>query len=457
MFGQMSRVELAFCREPTDADFRRWVKHSSRVRCIDTRLSSPCKNQSLAPDVYDLLQDYCPVPYLPALNSLSYNDQVFLPGSSVALPPDFHFSRALKAVSLVLSARSNLSCLRACVCGLFPVSSGHRRLEFRSFTNFIGRRVSVEFEDLVGLGELPDLRKLEIETRTEQTNYRRILSRGRQAGFFPALQDLTLHAKEADPRCCIALLGAATPAAAARLFTDLCAALAGLPCPDAVQFITIFLPVGDDVDDEGILVPSPCLEPLLDLHSLRSLRILGGCKVGVDDAMLDKMSLAWPTIHVLLFEWPHRPPASLPTPWGLLMDDEAYQAPAPDAHDLPRATLAGLVPLALRCSCLEDLWVAVDMRRDVPDFARMQHPPVFLLSVDACKVWRLRAAGCIPGDPERVASFLSLVFPKLRHFDWSPPSCDWDLIEKRYQKFVVLRTQEVNWAVRHGKCIKRPK
>lgn len=62
------------------------------------------------------------------------------------------------------------------------------------------------------------------------------------------------------------------------------------------------------------------------------------------------MSLAWPAIHVLLFEWPHRPPASLHTPWDLLMGDEAYQASAPDGHDVPRATLAGLVPLALRCS-----------------------------------------------------------------------------------------------------------
>ncbi|OJT08206.1 hypothetical protein TRAPUB_878 [Trametes pubescens] len=96
------------------------------------------------------------------------------------------------------------------------------------------------------------------------------------------------------------------------------------------------------------------------------------------------------------------------------------------------------------------------MRRGVPDFARMQRPPVFLLSVDACRVRRLRVAGCIPGDPERVASFLSLVLPGLQHFNWSLPLWDWDLIEKRYEKFVVLRAQEVNWALRHGKTIRRP-
>ncbi len=100
--------------------------------------------------------------------------------------------------------------------------------------------------------------------------------------------------------------------AAAGLFTDLCTALAGLPCPDTIQYVTISLPVGDVVANDGNLFPSPCLEPLLSLHSLRSLRVLDGCKVIVDDAMLDNMSLAWPGIRILLFEWPHRATDPLP-------------------------------------------------------------------------------------------------------------------------------------------------
>ncbi|OJT08207.1 hypothetical protein TRAPUB_879 [Trametes pubescens] len=249
--------------------------------------------------------------YLPSLNSLSYNEQMFADGRNVVFPTSFHFSPTLKAVTLVLAARSDLDRLEELIHSLswlvtyadrltFCSASADCRLSFpvmrtwrlHSLTSFTGQRVSVESEDLLSLGELPHLRKLDIETRTERNEYR-APPRGRQAWFFPALQDFKLHAKEALSR---------PEVAAAGLFTDLCTALAGLPCPDTIQYVTISLPVGDDVVNDGNLFPSPCLEPLLSLHSLRSLRVLDGCKVIVDDAMLNNMSLAWPGIRILLFE-----------------------------------------------------------------------------------------------------------------------------------------------------------
>ncbi len=202
-------------------DFQRWIKHSSRVRLTDTRLSSPYQLQYLASDVYDLLQAHCseyPMAYLPSLNSLSYNEQMFADGRNVVFPASFHFSPTLKAVTLVLAAHSDLDRLEELIHSLswlvtyadrltFCSASVDCRLSFpvmrtwrlHSLTSFTGQRVSVESEDLLSLGELPHLRKLDIETRTERNEYR-APPRGRQAWFFPALQDFKLHAKEALSR-----------------------------------------------------------------------------------------------------------------------------------------------------------------------------------------------------------------------------------------------------------------
>lgn len=447
----------------------------------------------LSSDAVNTLQHHCPKPFLPKLAALSYSERTFSKSDSVSLPASFHFAPNLKVVDLTLVTHPDPDHLHDIIndmallaphveeLSLFrythhyflsrksktyrPCLRGIETSQLCCLTSFHAVGLFVAFDALLGLGRLPHLRKLVAQSQIERHNWDAAFPHGRRDGFFPALQELKLDGAHANHECCIALVGAIAPTSlysvcldlrwprgspAEALFTALCAALGGIPSPDTLHEIKISL--GHASFGDGNIYHSACFEPLLFLGALRSLHVDGGPKVVVDDAMLDAMSRAWPAIRTLRFVWsPVIGGQSDPFDWH----ESGYRPPAPDAPDRPRATLAGLVPLALRCADLDDLEVAIDMRI-VPSFDSHQRPPVFLTTPNLCKVKTLQTAGCVPGDPWAVAMFLSLVLPQLHYINSSPPYCRWEQVQDYHAKLTALRWQERDWGFDNGKVMKTP-
>lgn len=494
------KAELRSCiqdllREPTPADFNRWTKYASRVRRVDASAIRGSSNLSeartfkkeqkrkhlteaplLAHDLIDKLQAHCPTSLLPNIQTLSYCEESFTMGNGalVALPATAHFQPTLKAVSLGLALHINPDWhLQDTMNRLSIVAPRIEQLSFwinmpsfsiepypryqRShsstlrgkgvsrltcLTCFTAAHMSVALEALLCLGQLPHLRKLDIQPPMQPDWL--FNPRERRLGFFTVLEELHLTGKDGNHQDCIGLLGAITPKSlhtvlldlrwpdngtAEALFMSLCAAFASLPCRDAVKDIKMTIESNRHGDN---IYHSPSLQPLLELHALESLIVQGGPKVLVNDEILDSMSHAWPHIRILRFAWP-TPPKTYP----LL------------ARDRPRATLAGLVSLVQHCTHLEELEVALNMRA-VPGFGGC--PPVPLKNAGMCKVKTLWTAGCVPGDPWALASFLSLVLPQLSVFAGISTTLEaWRRTEEIYGQLVARRRQERDWALDRGK------
>ncbi|EIW54850.1 uncharacterized protein TRAVEDRAFT_22718 [Trametes versicolor FP-101664 SS1] len=385
-------------------------------------------------------------------------------GALVALPASAHFQPTLQAVSLGLALHvdpdwhlqdltSRLSLVAPRLEQLsfwinmpsfsiepYPRSQRSHSTTLRGMgisrlsclTSFTAPHMSVALEALLCLGWLPHLRKLDIQPPMAPEHWL-FNPRGRRPGFFTALEELRLTGAITPTSLRTVSLDLRWPddGTAEALFTDLCAALGSLPCRDTVKNIKMTVESNRHGDN---IYRSPSLAPLLELHALESLVVQGGPKVIVTDAILDSMSRAWPHARIIRFAWP-TPPKTYP----LL------------ARDRPRATLAGLVSLVLRCPRLEELEVALNMRA-VPGFGGC--PRVPLKNAGMCKVNTLWMAGCVPGDPWALASFLSLVLPQLSVFagDCTPHET-WRRTEEIYGQLTALRRQERDWALDRGKTI----
>ncbi|OJT02392.1 hypothetical protein TRAPUB_7086 [Trametes pubescens] len=395
---------------------------------------------------------------------------------SLAFHPDTdHLRHIVKSLSLLSPRLEDLSLRRGgppsggfaniASPGYRPTLRGTETCELLGLTSFTTRRMFVAYDALLGLGGLPHLRKLHINPPFEASDWAPPGQERRDA-FFVALEELVLTGKKGNHQGCIDFVGIITPTSlrtvtldlrwpkdgtAEALFAALCAALGGLPCHGTIKDIKITLGFRDDRDEN--IYRSPCFAPLLELHALQSLSIEGGPKVVVDDATLDAMSRAWPSIRTLRFAWPTSPRLNW---WEQSLYDRAYTPPGADAPDRPGATLAGLVPLALRCAHLEELEVAIDMRA-VPTFDGHRRPPVFVKDARlACKVKALCTEGCVPGDPWAVASFLSLVLPRLGSIGGSTPRATWERTFYFYRVLQAVRFQERDWAIGHRKNFKDP-
>ncbi|EIW54922.1 uncharacterized protein TRAVEDRAFT_51057 [Trametes versicolor FP-101664 SS1] len=474
----ISQDELVFSREPTPDDFTRWIKYSSRVHHIRDLASFGIwrlDREFLSPSVFDMLQAYCPKPFLPNLRSLSCREKDLAMGDAVVLPARIYFARPLQTVTLALAKHPDPDHLQDIIKSLSSVSPhvetlklvkgrqsclrGIEIAQFSLLTSFIGQEVLVASDALLSLGRLPQLRKLFIQPRAEPSDWDE-LPRERHDGFFAALLELDLVSRNDAHQYCMMLLKVIAPTAlhfvslnlrwpddeAEALFTGFSVALGALPCPSTLHHITIS--VGSDDCPDRNIYRSPCFIPLLALPALRALQFLGGPKVIVDDAMLDAMSRAWPALHTLEFEWP-----ALTGNVNWYSENMCYNPPRAGAPDCPKATLAGLVPLVRRCADLRVLAVAIDMRVAVPRFDGLRCPPVSGTS----GVRRLRTGGCVAGDDAlAVASFLSLVLPGLRNIEYTPPSWDWERLGNLYWRLVAVRAQERNWAREHGNAVEQP-
>ncbi|RDX53461.1 hypothetical protein OH76DRAFT_1313808, partial [Lentinus brumalis] len=166
------------------------------------------------------------------------------------------------------------------------------------------------------------------------------------------------------------------------------------------------------------------LRPLLDFRELMSLRLQLACDLRLDDQVCADMAHAWCHMQYL----------GISTFRELVLD-------------LP--TLEGLIPFAIHCTQLVHLSLYVNAR----DFneatmalpRRLERSPLTSLHVGDSPISR----------PDRVAAFLSRMFPHLRSIShWksheqSPEAeardRDWNEVQRYISLFAEIREDERRW------------
>lgn len=330
----------------------------------------------------------------------------------------------------------------------------HHLVRLSAFTVYVAPAA------LVGLASLPRLRELLLHVNPEEYDWDDLRHARKRCGIsFPALEDLELY--EISLEWCVAFMHTVTSSSLWRVKVDgrggttvpsilleaLCASLAENPSQDTIQVLSINIGPGCNTktvkrsSEKGFVFqktalveihhPHPIV-PLLSLSALRWLALGRTCQAIADDAVLDAMTWAWPNLESLAFCWPDGP--------GYRLEDVAYY---------PQATFYGVLLLARHCPRLTTLELAVDMRC-IPDFdAWRWGPPVALCADDAPPLKSFELAGSVfrESDALPVAAFLSLVFPHL-HTLGSPFGTTWPEMEALYRKFLAVRRQERDPALR---------
>ena len=247
-------------------------------------------------------------------------------------------------------------------------------------------------------------------------------------------------------------------------FRRLCAAIAAIPSA-TLEDITVKL--GHDFPTTPPQPPTPratgpapygpdVIAPLLRVGpALRRLVLLAQVDIHPDNAFLAAAARAWPALEELtLHEYP---------------PDYMEKPPVPRAptHAVPpRATLAALVPFALRCPHLAVLAVLVDA-------TRVPRNPELLYALEAARTGPVRALGppttaleCLDvgvspigggaTDPLRVGGFLAYVFPqvwRLGILQWAfgAHTHAWELADIAIARVTFMRCQESD---RHRKRVR---
>ncbi|RPD70939.1 hypothetical protein L226DRAFT_218306 [Lentinus tigrinus ALCF2SS1-7] len=232
---------------------------------------------------------------------------------------------------------------------------------------------------------------------------------------------------------------------------------------------------------------SDFIPPLLKLPALTKLEIIGFTAITVDDATLDAMSRAWPNLECLnlcqavLYQY-----KTVVRDGREVRVADEEEGPDVQVRSLwvePKATLHGLVPLALRCPRLHTINLAIDSSKGTPD-AQVTHssvPPSSAMlrlgrDMDPDRVFHRSPSpeprlpyvlpensaltrlyvGMFSGpprNPEKAATLLSAIFPHLhdvsRSFeeegDWPEIVQGWVHFDVLLRHFHVIRFQEQTW------------
>ncbi len=186
---------------------------------------------------------------------------------------------------------------------------------------------------------------------------------------------------------------------------------------------------------------SAALRPLLALSSLVVLSLVGWTSIIVDDDTLDAMSRAWPQlVNLTLGYFPGRP----------------HPEPGEYWHVAPKATLAGLAPLARRCPSLQQISMAINTDVCIPAHGPPQRP----LRPPASQMLVLHVGWTgPPRDPVRTAAFLSELFPRLLTVEIYPKIGaqhdetvrGWRHVLVLVHRFKPIRNQERNWFIEQSR------
>ncbi|KAI0641497.1 hypothetical protein C8Q79DRAFT_314562 [Trametes meyenii] len=472
------RYRMMFSRDPVPGDFTRLVGYASRVRTLgrDYNMRSTYMFE-IASEVWEMLQRHCPTPLFPSLKRLAYCSFLIGPPGGSLFGEDYpqsktqavqwarfmlgsrlevvalglsHISEVVEQLSgvapdvKVISLSEDCGALRGGLIGLFT-----GLLEFSTNALIAGDALrelgSLRSLDLCpkGFGAksnhgwdgppysgvhrqcFPALKRVKIDVPGELFGDLRVPLTWYIAFFAaitsPFLEDIMIEFCLPSARD--------DPSAWGLSIQELCDTLAGLPSRNQIRNLHIALRAHEYVEDllssAAAYLPQACTA-LLPLQALQRLILEGECyRMLVDDALLHSISIAWPDLRVIIISdgldaFSHR---MSHTPLGHMYsryndsdsDDESDHTL--NDRGAPRATLAGLIPIARRCKKLEAFQIPVDMR--VVPVMRNCRPGLSPLSLDPFiedgrpSVELRSVVGSLPGDPRMVASFLTLLFPRL--------------------------------------------
>ncbi|KAI0676235.1 hypothetical protein C8Q78DRAFT_4517 [Trametes maxima] len=261
------------------------------------------------------------------------------------------------------------------------------------------------------------------------------------------------------------------PPAWGRSIQQLCDTLTGHRSRHRIRSLCIALRAHEYVEEvlpsAAAYLPPACIA-LLPLRALQRLTLEGGCyQMLVDDALLHSISIAWPDIRVIIisdglsmpsYRDSYAPPGHMNPSYDITLDSDDEPDHALDDHRVPKATLAGLIPIARGCKKLEEFQIPMDMRVvPVSRNCRLGQSPLSLdpLIEDGRPPVELRSlVGSLPGDPGMVASFLTLLFPRLlvkNTYLGMGPDRRWLWMLRFCEMFLLTRRQERQWALRNSR------
>ncbi|KAI9068117.1 hypothetical protein FKP32DRAFT_1672516 [Trametes sanguinea] len=494
-----SRRYFTILRAPRPEDFQRFSMYARRIKHFTICGYRTRSDQTyvITRDIWDFLQLHAPKPLLPSLKGLSYTEpksEEDLLVDRVTPPPvllrscevEEHLQTCdlslapflgpqLKHAFIRMSSQGirtqasirTLASLAQELNSLTLGSAWPRTLEGSELAAFVNLSslsftysLDISPNALCCLGTLPQLKELCMKTcesiLSEDWRWDQMLL-GRPSGLFPTLERLEVTARElewsipfmrtiASPSLYSITLKHGRGPRSYTLVEELCEAIVDLPSRDKVTYLSLTTPSAHELD-HNFLEPST-VAPLLRLTRLRYLRFEAKLKVIVDDALLDKMSRAWPHLRTLLLVWP-KGSTSFMDSWDYSGD--WYYPPPHDDPETPQASLPGLIPLIVRCPHLTELALAIDTRRRSRRLQDILDCPPPELRARRSRLRTLTLEGSVLGSRSSlftVALFFSTLLPCLRVMNSGVPKGWWHRIVAHISDINQIRAEEVRWKAR---------
>ncbi|KAI0331726.1 hypothetical protein GY45DRAFT_1433650 [Cubamyces sp. BRFM 1775] len=482
------RKEFILLRDPVACDFRRMSTYSRRVKALGhyDRRVVPGKHlgYKVSPRMWDILAEHGPAPLLPNLLELR---------CTCGWPPNGFIRRRMDrncrtrdvspaVVDFVLGVYPTGSCEAINIVQSIVRFAPHLR-ELNLFTrgrrwilrgpdiralSFLGKfdahNVQITPDALFALGVLPRLGELAtcLDFSMPEWCDWTIFPCGRTKGLFPALRQLQLET--AGLLGTVAFIGTITSpslvclkmkikgdAMPNMLLAAFCSSIAGSPFHDTLLTLELDINCNWYGSERADLNPSDSssMRPLLSLRRLRTLCFNANFPMGfIDDAFLHGMSRSWSDIRIVRF---HEKTGFEPYIGTRYFDWPDDWIPDPDvgAPDCPKATLAGLFPLAQNCPHLWELEIPIDMRIQQKPLepALSKTPPSNMHArTPRGRLREFSATGCVLGNVWEVASHFSLLFPYLEQKGFGHTKKDaWSFMWDVYDALVCVRFEESMW------------
>ncbi|RDX40876.1 hypothetical protein OH76DRAFT_1489937 [Lentinus brumalis] len=379
---------IRFARVPVPNDFARWKKYSSYVKQILDRSPDDYLLPTVSPAALSSLALYGPKPLAPCLTMLSFQDYELRgsPGYAMRFFADTltsirltlsnpclefpiyiayltKYAKKLEILALQYDPEAPSSwpntyhCASFCSLGLLELS----HLRGLRLTNIYTRPSAIR-----ELASLPLLEQLDLSLKASY-GFRddRARTRGVQTEF-SALRELTLHVNNFSLP--LTILGNIS----APCLKDLSIICTSDPSsdPDCIVSTSLIESVFGAIAAHPSLqrlcfwinpVQPPCnlsaaVRPLLGLPNITLLAMVNWIAITVDDATLDAMSRAWPGLECLNLHQASR--------YAIKAGGDAAPVHREAFPTSPKATLCGLIPLALHCPRLHT--ISLDIDTDLP-------------------------------------------------------------------------------------------
>lgn len=450
-------------RDPRLQDFVRWTLYTQYIQDVGSEPKTIGLSQlarvSFPPGVWTLLTRYGPTPLFPNVRRLSLHDPetqylspntvFFLFGGSLlslhlsATPPQTGFFELLHRLAsqleeLVITKGPGsdphdvYAGISLSLAAHIPALSCLRVLRIEG--------VHISTTALSTIGSLPLLEHLSIEVSSPTCALVHLNSMN--SGLFPLIRDLSVIVD--DLRWVTTFLDHISSSCLDSVhlmchsliippivFDGLFSTIASRQWRLALKRITINTSHEQPPCD---LSRSMCR--LLPLPALTVLLMRGWFSIIIDDRTLDAMATAWPRLVNLNLAC--SPEASRP---------EYLQV-------IPKATFAGLIPLAYRCRYLRSINMAIDTAARLPP-PEYEYPPRPVLPTESQLMLLHVGWTGPPRDPMQAAVLLSEIFPRLltvlyfqRVEEDDRATRGWSALLGLLYDFKHIRFQERRWV--HG-------